>query len=151
MEDDLFSILSNPDSWNMLFLLLLLSSSLLQTSPGKKTIQMLTHYTYTNALVIPLVPDICHRHHREKFAMRRNCQLEKCLHRVNMKTNLSGGEMWRKICHVEEFLNMRNMETNLFCQSSCCFVAKSLLLPFTLFCRKIYFVHDSCAFAWRKI
>ena len=82
--------------------------------------------------------------------MQRNCQLEKCLHRVNMKKNLSGGEMWRKICHVEEFLNMRNMETNLFCQSSCCFVAKSLLLPFTLFCRKIYFFSQFMRFCMEK-
>ena len=48
--------------------------------------------------------------------------------------------MWREICHVEKFLHMRDVETNLICHNSCCFVAKSVLLPFTLFCRRIYLV-----------
>ena len=62
------------------------------------------------------------------------------LHLVSTGKNLSCGEMWRQIWHVEKFLHMRNVEANLFCHNSCCSVAKSGLLPFTLFCRKIYFV-----------
>ena len=50
------------------------------------------------------------------------------------------GEIWRKICHVETFLHKRDVETNLFCQNSCCFVVKSVLLPYTLFCCERYFV-----------
>ena len=50
------------------------------------------------------------------------------------------GEIWRKICHVEKFLHMRDVETNLFCHNSCCFVVKSVLLPYTLFCWERYFV-----------
>ena len=50
------------------------------------------------------------------------------------------GEIWRKICHVEKFLHMRDVETNLFCHNSCCFVVKSVLLPYTLFCCERYFV-----------
>ena len=50
------------------------------------------------------------------------------------------GEMWSKICHVETYLHMINVETNLFCHYLCCFVAKSALLPVTLYWRKIYIV-----------
>ena len=42
--------------------------------------------------------------------------------------------------HVENILHMKNVGTNLFCHNSCCFFAKSLLLPFTLFCHEIFFV-----------
>ena len=63
-----------------------------------------------------------------------NFHLETCLHMVNMKTNLSCGEMWRQIYHVEKFVHMRNLKTNLFCHNLCYFVPKSYFLPFTLFC-----------------
>ena len=53
---------------------------------------------------------------------------------------MSCGEMWSKICHVETFLHMLNVETIFFCHYSCWFVAKSALLPFTLYWRKNYFV-----------
>ena len=53
---------------------------------------------------------------------------------------MSCGEMWSKICPVETFLHMINVETIFFCHYSCWFIAKSGLLPFTLYWRKIYFV-----------
>ena len=45
--------------------------------------------------------------------------------------------MWR---NVETFLHIRKVDTNLFCHNMCCFVAKSALFKFTLFCCEIYFV-----------
>ena len=51
--------------------------------------------------------------------------------------------MWRQIWHVEKFLHMRNVEANLFCHKSCCFLAKSILLPFKLFFYKLIF-RDLC-------
>ena len=53
---------------------------------------------------------------------------------------MSCGEMWSKICHVETFLHKCKCGDNFFCHYSCWFVAKSALLPFTLYWRKIYFV-----------
>ena len=103
-------------------------------------------------LIVPIkvIPDICHRHHRRclwktnlpcgEFHHMTNCQLEKCLHMENMEKNLLWGEMWRKISHVENNLHMRNVETSLFYHNLCCFVIKSVWLPFMLFCRQIYFV-----------
>ena len=64
------------------------------------------------------------------FLHAKDCQLEKCLHSVNMEKNLSCGEMGEQICHVENFLHIRNVETNLVCHNSGSFVAKSVLMPF---------------------
>ena len=61
----------------------------------------------------------------------KNCQLEKCLHMLNMEKNLSCGDIFPH----------ENVETNLFCRNFCCFfcllrcfVAKSILSRFTGFC-----------------
>ena len=55
-------------------------------------------------------------------------------------TGTTGDACGENICHVEKFLHMRNVEENLFGHNLCCFVSTSVLLPFTLFCREIYFV-----------
>ena len=55
-------------------------------------------------------------------------------------TGTTGDACGENFCHVEKFLHMRNVEGNLFGHNLCCFVSKSFLSPFTLFCREIYFV-----------
>ena len=108
------------------------------------------------------IPDICRRHQKrclwrekkicqaEKFLHMTDCHVEKFLNKKcqvdkfstyqsvswrNVSPQGKYGEMWRQICPVEEFLRMRNEETtNLFGHNSCYFVAKSVLLPFRVFC-----------------
>ena len=109
----------------------------------------------------PPIPDICHRHHRqclwrkichvekisphdrlscgEIFHMR-NCQLEKCLHMVDMEKygeksvfwrNFSTWEMWRQICFVTIHAVL---SWNLFYCHIHYFAMKDILSQFTRFC-----------------
>ena len=59
-----------------------------------------------------------------------DCHVENYLHMVNVEKNLSNGGIF----------HMKNVDTNQFCHNLHCFVAKSDLLQFTLFCREICFV-----------
>ena len=59
-----------------------------------------------------------------------DCHVENYLHMVNVEKNLSNGGIF----------HMKNVDTNQFCHNLHCLVAKSDLLQFTLFCRKICFV-----------
>ena len=80
--------------------------------------------------------------HVEKFHHMTNCQLEKCLHIANKEKNYV---LWR---NVEQNVSCGDISPHEKCGNKyfrhylCCFFffAKSALLPFTLYCREIYFV-----------
>ena len=109
-----------------------------------------------------LIPDICHNHHN-RWLWRKNlpcgeisphdrlscaenlhstnCQLAKCLHMVNVETNLSFGEISPH----------QKCGDNLFCLNLCCFVSKSVCVAIYAVLSRNQFCRDLRVFAWRKI
>ena len=61
----------------------------------------------------------------------------------------------KKIYHIDKVVHMINVEHNVLCGETCrnqrCFVAKSVLSQFTLFCRKICFVRIHALLCGEKL
>ena len=123
---------------------------------------MIFRKTAAGRCSVTTILDICHKHHKRCLWRKNlpcgeisphdrlscaenlhstNCQLAKCLHMVNVETNLSFGEISPH----------QKCGDNLFCLNLCCFVSKSVCVAIYAVLSRNQFCRDLRVFAWRKI
>ena len=102
------------------------------------------HAKFKISNFVKIIPHICHGHHG-RCPWRKICHVEKFLHMTHChvdKFSTSQIVTWEKFLHmqiVKIYVMWRNNVYNLS-RILRCFVAKSVIFRFTLFCSEIDFV-----------